>query len=174
GLAITPDGQYMYAGMQGPLANPNDSISRVLRIVQIDLKTLKTTKEIAYLTPDGSLHNPPVDQNKIFISDMFALDNANLLVNERDNKNAIKNIVEINVKKATNILDFTTFQGKTLEQMSVAELQQAGIVFPTRKVVLDLLQFGYPFQKVEGLALVGKDISVVNDNDLDIGGTDPS
>ena len=58
--------------------------------------------------------------------------------------------------------------------MSVADLQNAGIVVPTRTVVLDLLQFGYPFQKVEGMVLVGKQLSVVNDNDFDIGGTDPT
>ena len=162
GIAITPNGQYMYAAMQGPLANPVDTTSRVLRIVQIDLQTLTTIAEFAYLTPDGSLFTPPVDQNKIFISDMFALDDNNLLVDERDSKNAIKNIIKINVKHATNILDFTTNdQGKTPEQMTVTELQGAGIVFPTRSVVLDLLEFGYPFQKVEGMVLVGKQLSVV-------------
>jgi hypothetical protein len=53
-------------------------------------------------------------------------------------------------------------------------LQQAGIVFPTEKVILDLLEFGYPFAKVEGLALVEDNLSVVNDNDFDVGGTDPT
>jgi hypothetical protein len=175
GIAITPNGQYMYAAMQGPLANPNDSTSRVLRIVQVDLKTLETVAEFAYLTPDGSLYNPPVDQNKIFISDLFALDNDTLLVDERDSKNAIKNIVKINVKPATDILNFTTnVDGKTLELMTVADLEDAGIVSPARAVVMDLLQFRYPFQKVEGMVLVGKLLSVVNDNDFDIGGTDPT
>jgi len=175
GVAITPNGKYLYAAMQGPLANPDDSISRVLRIVEIDLSTLQPISEFAYLTPDGSLYSPRVDQNKIFISDLFATGAQTLLVDERDSKNAIKNIVQINVKHATNVLDFTTDgNGKTLEQMSVADLQQAGIVSPTRDVVLDLLQFGYPFQKVEGLAQVGTQISVVNDNDFDIGGTDPT
>ena len=175
GVAVTPDGRFLYGGMQGPLANPDDTISRILRIVQIDLRSLTPTAEFAYLTPDGATYNPPVGQNKIFISDLFALDNDTLLVDERDSKNSIKNIVEINVKNATDILGFTTdILGHTPEQMSVAELQQAGIVSPTRNVVLDLLQFGYPFQKVEGMVLVGKQLSVVNDNDFDIGGTDPT
>jgi len=175
GVTVTPDARFLYAAMQGPLANPDDTTSRILRIVQIDLRSLTTAAEFAYLTPDGSTYSPPVDQNKIFISDLFALDNDTLLVDERDSKNAIKNIVEINVKKATDILDFTTDAlGNTPERMTVAELQQAGIVSPTRNVVLDLLQFGYPFQKVEGMVLVGKQLSVVNDNDFDIGGTDPT
>src|SRR5262249_17427723 len=98
-----------------------------------------------------------------------------LLVDERDSKNAIKNIVEIDLRHASNVLDFTSdSNGKTLEKMSVADLQQAGIVTPTRTVILDLLQFGYPFQKVEGPAQVGTQVSVVNDNDFDIGGTDPT
>jgi len=174
GIAVTPNGRYLYAALQGPLANPDDSTSRVLRIIQVDLSTLDTVQEFAYLTPDGSSFNPPVAQNKIFISDLAAIGNSTLLVDERDSKNAIKNIVKINVAQATNILGFTTFQGKTLEQLSVPELQQAGIVTPTRSLILDLLQFGYPFQKVEGMTLVGTQLSVVNDNDFDIGGTDPT
>src|SRR5262249_20527676 len=122
----------------------------------------------------GSTVTPKVDQNKIFISDLDAIGNSTLLVDERDSKNSIKNVVEINVNHATNILGFTTFQGKTLEKMSISDLQQAGIVPPTRTLVLDLLQFGYPFQKVEGLTAVGNQVSVVNDNDFDIGGTDPT
>src|SRR5262249_35357029 len=125
-----------------PLANPNaksTSGARVLRIMKIDLQDLQVVEEFAYLTPDGSTYTPKVNQSSIFISDMFALDDDTILVDERDNKTVIKDIVEINVKKATNILDFTTNQdGKTLEQMSVTELQQAGIVFPSENVVLSL------------------------------------
>src|SRR5262249_7858826 len=55
GVAITPNGKYLYAAMQGPLANPDDSTSRVLRIVEIDVGTLEPIAEFAYLTPDGSL-----------------------------------------------------------------------------------------------------------------------
>src|SRR5262252_10356599 len=65
GVAVTQDGQFMYAAMQGPLANPSDSISRVLRIVQIDLDALAPTAEFAYVTPDGASYTPPIDQNKI-------------------------------------------------------------------------------------------------------------
>jgi hypothetical protein len=176
GVAITPDGRYMYTAMQGPLANPDaDSTTeaRVLRIAEIDLHTLNTIKEFAYLTPDASQY-PKLDQSKIFISDLSALNDNTLLVDERDSKTNLKSIVEINVNKATNILHFTTYQGQTLEQMTVPQLQQAGILFPDEKVILDLLQYGYPFEKVEGLAVVGNDIAVVNDNDFDVDDTDPT
>src|SRR5262249_12906315 len=73
GVAITPNGKDLYAGIQGPLANPDDTTSRVLRIVEIDLSTVRPISEFAYLTPDGSLYSPKVDQNKIFISDLFAV-----------------------------------------------------------------------------------------------------
>jgi hypothetical protein len=105
---------------------------------------------------------------------MFALSDDTLLVDERDNRTVIKNIVEINVSSATNVLNADTFGGNTLEQMTVKQLQDAGIVFPSRNIILNLLNFGYPFAKVEGLTLVGKRLSVVNDNDFDIGGTDPT
>jgi hypothetical protein len=176
-VTITPSGNFMYTAIQSPLANPDSSSTsgaRVLRIAKIDLGNLQTTAEFAYLTPDGSLYQPKVTQSNIFISDMFALSDDTLLVDERDNKTVIKNIVKINVSSATNVLNADTYGGKTLEQMTVTELQQAGIVFPSRNVILNLLSFGYPFAKVEGLALVGKELSVVNDNDFDIGGTDPT
>jgi hypothetical protein len=187
-VTITPSGNYMYTAIQSPLANPTSSVTstaRVLRILKIDLHNLRTVAEYAYLTPDGKPLG--LSQSNIFISDMFAIDDNTLLVDERDNREPtstttpakIKNIVEINVNKATNILDITTIatdQGdKTPEQATVTQLQQAGIEFPTRNVILDLLQFGYPFAKVEGLTLVGKKLSVVNDNDFDVGGgTDPT
>ncbi|HEY4384127.1 MAG TPA: hypothetical protein VGN34_06585 [Ktedonobacteraceae bacterium] len=54
----------------------------------------------------------------------------------------------------------------------MAELQQAHIVSPTRIEILDLLKYGYPFQKVEGLVVVGNTLSVADDNNFDVAGTD--
>jgi hypothetical protein len=170
GVAITPNGKFLYTAIQSTLLNPNNSVastSRVLRIVKLDLSTLEPLSEFAYLTPVVS----GVNQNNIFISDMVAINEDILLVDERDNQVKLKNIVRIDVGQATNILG-QTYQGKTPEQMTEQELQQAGVVSPTRTVILDLLDFGYPFAKVEGLTVIGNKVFVVNDNDFQIGSTD--
>jgi hypothetical protein len=173
-VAIPPNGKYLYTAIQSTLFNPDSSVSstsRVLRIVKMDLTDLQPIAEFAFLTPVV----PGVSQNNIYISDMFAFNgNQNserLLVDLRDNQVKFKNIVEIDLNGATNILG-QTYQGKTPEQMTPAQLQQAGVVSPTQTVVLDLLQFGYPFAKVEGLFVVGNQLSVVDDNDFQIGSTD--
>jgi len=171
GLAITPNGKYLYTAIQSTLLNPNDSVvptSRVLRIAKMDLNTLQPISEIAYLTP---VVPGVTNQNNIFISDLDALSDDTLLVDERDNQVKHKNIVKIDVSQATNILG-QTYQGKTPEQMTVQELQQACVVSPTRKVILDLLQFGYPFAKVEGMTVTGNKLMVINDNDFQLFSTE--
>ena len=95
--------------MQGALAKPADTTSRVRRIGQIDLSTLTTTKEFAYVASDGSSVTPAIAQNRIFLSDLFAVDDDTLLVGQRDSGNALKNVVEINVSGATNIVAFKGF-----------------------------------------------------------------
>ena len=170
GVAVTPNGKFLYTAIQSSLANPNSSVvstSRVLRIVKMDLTTLQPLSEFAYLTPVV----PGVNQNNIFISDLAAVSDDVLLVDERDNQVKHKNIVRIDVEEATDILG-QTYQGKTPEQMTVQELEQAGVVFPARTVILDLLEFGYPFAKVEGMTVVGNKLNLVNDNDFQVGGTD--
>ena len=171
-VAVTPNGKFLYTAIQSSLANPTSSVtptSRVLRIVKLDLTTLQPLSEFAYLTPIV----PGVNQNNIYISDMVALNEDTLLVDERDNQVKHKNIVRIDVEQSTNILG-QTYQEKTPEQMTVQELEQAGVISPTRTVLLDLLDFGYPFAKVEGLTVIGNKVIVINDNDFQIGGTDPT
>jgi len=100
-----------------------------------------------------------------------------LLIDERD-KNAgsdaqLKRIFSIDLSNATNILgkyDDQMAARKTLEQMSIDELKANGIMPPSKRTVLDLVAFEYPYEKVEGLSLVNGDtIVIVNDNDFGIG-----
>ena len=60
---------------------------------------------------------------------------------------------------------------KTLEQLSEAELKEAGIVPVTKELVVDLLTLpgGYPHDKSEGLAVISNTmIAVSNDDDFGI------
>ncbi|MET3290446.1 UNVERIFIED_CONTAM: hypothetical protein ABID98_003016 [Brevibacillus sp. OAP136] len=180
GVSITPDGKWMFAAVQSPLANPDAKAakaSRVLRIIKIDLKTGKPIAEFAYLTTDAA-QLKGVQQYDIVISDLHAINENTLLVDERD-KNAgkdaqVKKLFTLNLKGATNVLGKydEEVNGKTLEQMSESDLKQAKVKVPSKRQVLDLLEYDYPFEKVEGVTMVDSyTVALVNDNDFDIDNT---
>ncbi|MEK8130740.1 esterase-like activity of phytase family protein [Paenibacillus filicis] len=178
-VGITSDGKWMFAAMQSPLRNPDKKTdnSRALRILKFDLSTLKPVAEYAYITEDASQFKDLV-QADIVISDLVAVNENTLLIDERD-KNAgdkaqLKRIYLTDLSRATNILgkyDDAKATGKTLEQFSVAELTQQGIRSPQKRTVLDAVEFGFPFEKIEGISLVnGNILSFVNDNDFGVAG----
>ncbi|KIL41214.1 copper amine oxidase domain-containing protein [Gordoniibacillus kamchatkensis] len=177
-VSITPDGKYMFMAMQSPLRNPGKETdnSRQLRIIKFDLATLQPMAEFAYLTEDAKQFTD-LQQSDIVISDMVAVNESTLLIDERD-KNAgdkaqLKRIFSIDLSDATNIigtLDDNKFAGKTLEQMSIEELKANGIMPPSKRTIVDVAAFQYPYEKVEGLSLVGGNtIVIVNDNDFGVG-----
>ncbi|WP_223066860.1 esterase-like activity of phytase family protein [Paenibacillus caui] len=180
-LSITPDGKWMFAAMQSPLRNPDKKTdnSRALRILKFDLSTLKAVAEYAYLTEDAAQFKD-LKQSDIVISDLVAVSEHTLLIDERD-KNAgdaaqLKKIYLTDLKGATNLLgkfDDPKQAGKTLEQMTVAEMTKAGIKTPVKSTVLDAVEFGFPYEKIEGLSLVGGNLlTIVNDNDFGVGSTE--
>ncbi|WP_208123058.1 esterase-like activity of phytase family protein [Spirabiliibacterium mucosae] len=60
--------------------------------------------------------------------------------------------------------------GKTLEQSSWEEINQAGIKTVSKRLVLDLVQTNnYPHDKFEGMWLIDKNhLAVINDDDFGI------
>ncbi|HEY3706949.1 MAG TPA: esterase-like activity of phytase family protein [Terracidiphilus sp.] len=78
GLAITPDGRTLVGIMQNALiqdANQGGAAANLLRIVTIDLHSGRVTHQYAYLLTTGS-----------GVSEILALNNHELLVDERDGK----------------------------------------------------------------------------------------
>lgn len=176
-VGITPDGKWMFMAMQSPLRNPDKSVdnSRTLRILKIDLATLKPVAEYAYITEDAGQFKD-LKQSDIVISDLVAVNEHTLLIDERD-KNAgdaaqLKKIFAIDLSKATNVLgkyDDASQAGKTLEQLSLTELRQMGVQTPVKRTVLDAVEFKYPNEKIEGISLVdGHKLVIVNDNDFGV------
>lgn len=181
-VGITPDGRYMFTAMQSPLRSPNKESdnSRQLRIVKFNLETLEPVAEFAYLAEDAKGFKG-LKQSDIVISDLVVVDENTLLIDERD-KNAgdkaqLKRIYSIDLSNATNILgkyDDTKAAGKTLEQMTPAELKAQGILPPSKRTLLDLAAFKYPYEKVEGVSLVnGNTLVIVNDNDFGVDSSSP-
>ncbi|MBP2001555.1 hypothetical protein J2Z69_002600 [Paenibacillus shirakamiensis] len=176
-VGITPDGKWLFTAMQSPLRNPDKSTdnSRALRILKIDLATLQPVAEYVYLTEDAKSYKD-LKQSDIVISDLNVINENMLLIDERD-KNAgdkaqLKKIYLTDLSKATNILgqyDDTSKAGKTLEQLSPAELSKAGVTSPQKTTILDAVEFKYPNEKIEGISLVnGHTLVIVNDNDFGV------
>ncbi|MDD9268508.1 esterase-like activity of phytase family protein [Paenibacillus sp. GCM10023248] len=176
-VGITPDGKYMFMAMQNALRNPDKAMdnSRQVRIIKFDLTTLQPVAEFAYMLENASQFKN-LAQGDIVISDMVAVNENTLLIDERDkfsgDKAQLKRIYQVDLSSATNILgkfDTVAAAGKTLEQMSVQDLKTASILPVKKWTVLDAVSFKFPFEKIEGVSLVNDDTLVItNDNDFGI------
>jgi hypothetical protein len=176
GLATLEDGRILVGMMQDPLVNPDSKAAKsssLLRILWLDHTTGKT-KQFVYLLDDPSYG----------VSDIEAVSSTKFLVDERDGKffgdpsgaSVQKKLYLIDISKATDVSDpqnsaaGLTIGGKTLEQMTAADLATNHIVPVTKTLVVDLLAFGYTHDKAEGVALLdnGRTIAVSNDDDFGV------
>ncbi|NEW08774.1 esterase-like activity of phytase family protein [Paenibacillus sp. SYP-B3998] len=173
GVTISPDGKYLYTSIQSPMANPDKKTgeaSRNLRILKMDLATKQVIGEYVYVAEQAGLFTN-VKQKDVVISDLSALSSNVMLVDERD-KNAgadaqLKRIYKADFSKATNVLGTET--SKKLESLTIQQLKDQGIQPISKELVVDIAKLGYPYEKIEGLAVVDKNtIAIVNDNDFGI------
>ncbi len=177
GLAITPDEKTLVGLMQNTVDNPDAAVrktSRLNRLVTFDPKT-GTSKQYAYI----------VDSASAVVSEIAAVTDHSFIVSERDqlfpgdpkSPSKLKRIYKIDIAGATDISDPSDgvngklVNGKTLEQLTDAEMRDAGIVPVSKEMVVDLLALpgGYPHDKSEGLAVISDTmIAVSNDDDFGI------
>jgi hypothetical protein len=178
--AIALEGSKVYAFIQSALDNPdtvNDATSRAsrnLRIVEFDAASQTVTAEYLYNLRDISGAG---DARTDKLGDAVALGNGRFMVIERDDRlgfDANKLIYEIDLKGATDIHNPANLggvpAGKTLEQLTEAELAAAGIKPVFKRLATNLAALGYVgVSKPEGLALVdATTLAVINDNDFGI------
>ncbi len=176
-LTITPDGKTLVGLMQNPVDNPDTAVrktSRLNRLVTFDPQT-GASKQYAYM----------LDATSTVVSEIAAVTDHTFIVSERDqlfqgdpkSPSKLKRIYKIDIAQATDVSEPADgpngkrINGKTLEQLSAAELQDAGIVPVTKELVVDLLALpgGYPHDKSEGLAVISDTIiAVSNDDDFGI------
>jgi hypothetical protein len=175
GLASIQGGQILVGMIQDPLDNPTGAAkkSNLLRIIYVDTKK-HTTKTFLYAMDDPSYG----------VSEIEAVSNTQFLVDERDGKffgdpagaSKQKKIYLIDISNATDVSDPTNSQsglvigGKTIEQMTAADLTANHIQTVPKTLVVDLLQWGYPHDKAEGVVLLdaGMTIGVTNDDDFGV------
>ncbi len=162
--------------MQSPLDNPKSAgrKSTSVRIVFYDLQD-GTSRQYLY----------PLDDSHYSVSEIAAVGPRTFLVIEQDpgfpgaprGASALKRIYAIDLSGATDVGDPADNasglrnEGRTIEELSAAELSAAGIVRASKRLVVDLLDpaLGYRHDKAEGLALLGDGLlAVANDDDFGI------
>jgi hypothetical protein len=168
GLAITPDGRTLVGIVQNALIQDASSgAPNLLRIVTIDIASGRTTHEYAYVLTTGS-----------GVSDIVALNNHELLVDERDGKGLadapgekakIKQIFKIDLNGATDISSMNGAEAqthqltKTLFLDIVKALNAAGITSDLIPAKIEGTSFG-PDVVVDGVKM--HTFWVANDNDF--------
>ncbi|HUO08543.1 MAG TPA: esterase-like activity of phytase family protein [Phycisphaerae bacterium] len=108
GLAISPDGSKLIAAMQAPLLQDGGDKTRFTRFAIFDAHTGNLLKEVVYAL-DASPNDPDDNSSKNSISDIVAINDHEMLVDERDgkkNKTKLAYIADLNA--ATDIAGRTT------------------------------------------------------------------
>ena len=105
GLAITPDGSRVIASIQAPLLQDGGDKSRYNRFVIFDAKTGDAVREVVYALDQQGEGNSTKDT----ISDIVAINDHEILVDERDGKKSntkLAYVAELN--GATDVLGRTS------------------------------------------------------------------
>jgi hypothetical protein len=185
--AIALDNGRLYAFVQSPLRNPvsaaNGALNgnRNIRLVEFN-PTNNTTRQFIYVMDNPNLgggDNSRADK----IGDAQSLGNGEFLVIERDDDKIPsddfatieKKVYQFNLAGATALTaaqstNVIGSSGKTVDQLTVAELVANGIRPVEKQLFVDLNVAGYnQTEKVEGLAVIDPyTIAVVNDNDFGV------
>ncbi len=179
GLTVTPDGKKAYAVLQDPLINEvgtnNGRNGRNVRIVEFDVASGDATRQLAYqLEPQADVAarivaaggtataTDPRQGRNIGLSSIFALNDSEFLVIERDNRglgvddplgaNVIgsKQVFKIDITGATDVSSVVQLGGTTLPVGVVAVTKSATFIDLAAHSVLPN---GKRAEKWEGLAV---------------------
>jgi hypothetical protein len=168
----------IYAFVQSPIRNPaslgNNALNAMqnVRIVEFDPAT-RATRQFLYI-----MDNPPSvdgtnDTRADKIGDAVAIPGGGFLVIERDDDAVPEDPIPIITKKvyAASLAGATDISALgAVDQMTLAELEAAGVKPVSKKLHVDLAQAGYAgVEKVEGLALLDSgQLALLNDNDFGV------
>lgn len=178
GIAYDSINNIVYAFIQSPLFNPSSvtkNNSDVIRILGINALNGIPVSEYIYLlerNKDDGYSASRVDK----IGDANYIGGGKFLVLERDSEGPTsetgkKYVFEIDINKATNILD-STFTAKELEEMTAEEISTMNIRPVYKYKVVNLPSIGYQSSdKTEGVALLpNNQMAIINDNDFGLAG----
>lgn len=156
-ITITKD-EHLFALLEAPMEVSGQAVlydEKFIRMLELDLKSGKT-RILAYQC-DESVYGTAM---KIKLSDLASIDNENFLVVEqgKDKNQNYRNVIyKINIADATDISDMG--EGN--------EIDLSKVNFVKREKLLDIRQYGWTHEKMEGLTVVDdKTIAVTNDSDF--------
>jgi hypothetical protein len=173
-LALSGDGRFTYAILQGPMGDAKDeryTESRIIRALKLDVSRPLDAKVVGeYLvqaSPAGD-YSAKQKQAKISWNDADWIAPDRLLVIERG-KNQVK-LLLVDLRHATNILNRND-EGSLVFEKVTTDLANMGVqparaseVFSTRDVQ------GIGSDKIEGIAVLSpNEIALSNDNDFGLG-----
>ncbi|MER5802512.1 esterase-like activity of phytase family protein [Streptomyces mirabilis] len=169
GLAQLPGGDLVMA-VQSPLSLPNGDAgdaSRTTRLLRFSPKKRAVTAEYAYRFDPVNVVDPSEDDtSELKISSVVAIGHDRLLVEERTDKAARLQVVELT--RRANILggpwDSDT-TSPSLEQLD--DPAASGVPVLAKRLVVDLGTVAGVPGKIEGVARVDHDtLALINDNDF--------
>lgn len=172
GLAISPDGRYLFGAMQSPLLQDGGTDAPFTRIVKVDVRSGAVSEYAYELTNIGSAAKPKYGT----ISEIVAINAHEFLVDERDGKGlndnssaAVKRIYKIDLNGAANVGAVTgaaNLAGKAVSKSLfldvVAVLNAHGIGAQDIPAKLEGLAFG-PDITIDGT--IRHTLFIANDND---------
>lgn len=162
-LTITPSGKLVFAlesvlNIEGKTAKT----ALFIRLVEFDPLT-HMTKTYAYKYDQGIYKS----NDLVKIGDIVAIDEGRFLIIEQGKtEKGMRNTVQlIDINKATDISEVRLPNGQELEFANETELKVIKVI--EKKFIADLRKFGWPFQKMEGIAYIDPHhFAVINDNDF--------
>jgi hypothetical protein len=180
-IAISPDEQFLYFIMAGPLANPDQAAyenARYVRLFKLSLNDgdlQSVVGEYVYMldTPETFLLDDTTKQSDVKISEMVALDTDKLIILEQVHRHTKLYRVSA-LDSGTNLFgtqwdnESSSPSLETVQNLADHDIAPLGkkLVFDSRKEISDL-DF-----KIEGIAILDDEyLAFINDNDFGIDGT---
>jgi hypothetical protein len=178
-LALSPDEKYLYAMLQGPLANPDIETgrrSRHVRLWKIARETGEVVAQYFYQSDDVASYTGDADgrertQSRVLVSEMAAISEDRLLLLERVDRHArFYSVLLTEENRVPRLLDNPEY-GPGLEWMEPGQLALRGVLPMPKALLLDSEQAtGLP-AKIEGMAITGpNELVIINDNDFGVDG----
>ena len=170
-VAITPDEEHIFVGLQSPLLNPDKSTgdaSLQTRILRMNVKSGEVDGEWAYrFEPVNSIDPTTTKATELKLSAMVALDDNRVLVQERTDNSFIVSLVTLSPGQSILGTPYDTVGASpSLESLKPTDSTLASWV-PTKEIIFRSSSVPEMPTKVEGMAVENANtLAFVNDNDF--------
>lgn len=175
GVAVSPDGRFLYGMMQNPLANPDADAykkANATRILKIDAATGTAVGEFVYQLDSHTTFKADKKADKqsdVRLSEVTAVGQDKLVILERIAKTTKLYLVDL--ANGTNILGSSWDNVKTSPSLEQVDFAKTEVKLLKKTLWFDSSDHKDIPEKVEGVAIVDPDtLIIVNDSDFSIDG----